>query len=116
MDKRYYKVIDGKTVFYNGMVVLGDYQVFNPTEEQILEAGYQEWVPPVIPEPTEEEIAAREKEEEIYRLRCELEEEDYKIIKCAEAQLCGEELPYDIAVLHASREAKRARINELEEE
>ena len=41
---------------------------------------------------------------------------DYKIIKCAEAQAVGEALPYDAAKLHADRQAKRDRINAIEDE
>lgn len=41
---------------------------------------------------------------------------DYKIIKCAEAQAVGEPLPYDAAKLHADRQAKRDRINAIENE
>ena len=53
-------------------------------------------------------------EEQISKLKAQLESTDYKIIKCSEAQLMGEELPYDISELHAERQALRDRINELE--
>lgn len=43
-----------------------------------------------------------------------LAETDYQIIKCSEYQLAGVELPYDIAALHAQRQAIRDQINELE--
>jgi hypothetical protein len=52
--------------------------------------------------------------QEIESLKAELTETDYKIIKCSEYQLAGLELPYDIATLHAERQALRDRINELE--
>lgn len=52
--------------------------------------------------------------EQISKLKAQLESTDYKIIKCSEAQLVGEELPYDITALHAERQALRDRINELE--
>ena len=52
---------------------------------------------------------------EIERLKAELSATDYKIIKCSEYSLNGQELPYDIAELHAQRQALRDRINELEE-
>lgn len=52
--------------------------------------------------------------EQIAKLKAQLESTDYKIIKCSEAQLVGEELPYDISELHAERQALRDRINELE--
>jgi len=65
-----------------------------------------------IPEPTEEEI----KKHRIAELKAELDTMDYKIIKCIEYQLAGLDLPYDIAELHAQRQAIRNEINELEEQ
>ena len=53
-------------------------------------------------------------EEQIAALKTELSSTDYKIIKCSEASLVGEELPYDIVALHAERQAIRNQINELE--
>ena len=55
-----------------------------------------------------------EVQEEIASLKAELQSTDYKIIKCSEAQLVGEELPYDIVALHEERQALRDKINELE--
>ena len=46
--KKYYKVVDGNVVFAGKNIVLGDMRIFNPTEEQLIEAGYQEWVEPEI--------------------------------------------------------------------
>lgn len=43
-----------------------------------------------------------------------LEETDYRVIKCYEASLAGEQAPYDIGALHKEREEWRMRINELE--
>ena len=65
-----------------------------------------------IPEPTEEE----KKQVRIAELKLALNSTDYKIIKCSECSLAGEELPYDIAELHAARQALRDEINELEGE
>ena len=53
-------------------------------------------------------------EEQITSLKIQLSSTDYKIIKCSEAQLLGEELPYDIVSLHVERQALRDKINELE--
>ena len=53
-------------------------------------------------------------EEQIAKLKAQLESTDYKIIKCSEAQMVGEALPYDIVALHGERQALRDRINELE--
>ena len=53
-------------------------------------------------------------EEQIAELKAQLSSTDYKIIKCSEAQLVGEEMPYDIAAIHAERQAIRDKINALE--
>ena len=52
--------------------------------------------------------------EKIAKLKKQLSATDYKVIKCSECQLLGEEMPYDIAALHAERQAIRDEINELE--
>lgn len=52
--------------------------------------------------------------EEIAELKRQLQSTDYKIIKCSECQLLGMEMPYDVAELHAARQALRDKINELE--
>lgn len=53
--KQYCKIINGKTIWFDGRIVLGDKQIFNPTEDKILAAGYREYVPEPDPEPTPEE-------------------------------------------------------------
>ena len=53
---------------------------------------------------------------EIERLKSELQESDYKVIKCAEAMVVGAEMPYDVESLHKERQALRDKINELESE
>jgi hypothetical protein len=47
-------------------------------------------------------------------VRSELENSDYKIIKCYEASLTGAPMPYDLQALVASREALRQKIREYE--
>lgn len=51
---------------------------------------------------------------EIKKAKAELDSTDYQVIKCYEASLTGESLPYDVQELHANRQALRDRINELE--
>lgn len=51
---------------------------------------------------------------EVETLKNILADSDYKITKCYEASLVGEELPYDIKELHSERQKIRDRINELE--
>lgn len=53
---------------------------------------------------------------DIESLKSELQESDYKVIKCAEALTIGAEMPYDVASLHTVRQALRDKINELESE
>lgn len=67
------------------------------------------------PQPTAEELMDR-RYMEIERLKSELQESDYKVIKCAEAMAVGAEMPYDVASLHKERQALRDKINELESE
>lgn len=53
-------------------------------------------------------------EQQIAELKTQLSATDYKVIKCSECQLLGIEMPYDVAELHAERQAIRDQINELE--
>ena len=101
---------DGQTC--NGKKVMIDGRwVFNPTAEQLAEAGWTLVAPQA---PTSEEIAQQQREARIWELKDLLAQGDYKIIKCAEAQLTNEPMPYDIAALVAERNAYRNEINELE--
>lgn len=99
------QTINGKKIVVDGRVIL------NPTKEQLQEAGWREVVPPTL---TEEEIAQHQREQRIWELKDQLAQGDYKIIKCAEAQLTGEPMPYDIEALVAERNQWRKEINELE--
>lgn len=56
------------------------------------------------------------KSEEIELLKSELQESDYKVIKCAEAMTIGVDMPYDVASLHKERQALRDKINKLEDQ
>ena len=56
---RYYKIIDNETVFFTGNVLRTENgTTINPTEEQMLDAG---WMVYVEPEPTAEELLAQAK-------------------------------------------------------
>ena len=50
--KQYYKIIDGKTVFFRNPLVVGEMQIINPSEEILLAAGWLEYIPPE-PEPVD---------------------------------------------------------------
>lgn len=60
--------------------------------------------------------AEQQKQLEIAQLQKQLDDTDYKIIKCQEYSLAGLELPYDIEQLHNERQALRDKINELQEQ
>lgn len=66
--KRYYKIESGTRKWFNGILRVGGMQVINPSEEQILAAGYVEYVPPKPPAPTEGELLQKAKDEQIRKL------------------------------------------------
>lgn len=103
--KKYRKTIDGRTVIKprNQIVVVKDgRQIINPNEDTLLADGWEVYEPVIaaVPEVDPEDLAIGE-----------LGSSDYKIIKCMEAFLCGEPLPYDIVSLHAERQGLRDIIN-----
>ncbi len=51
---------------------------------------------------------------EIETRKKELSDSDYKIVKCYEASLLNNPLPYDVEELHQSRQRIRNEINQLE--
>ena len=64
----------------------------------------------------EDDGVEKPKDERIAELKEQLSATDYKVIKCSECQLAGEPIPYDVAALHAERQAIRDEINKLEQE
>lgn len=62
----------------------------------------------------EKRFDRRKIRDEIEAHKTALSDSDYKITKCYEASLLGQELPYDVAALHTERQALRDKINELE--
>lgn len=104
--KKYRKTIDGRTVIKprNQIVVVKDgKQIINPSEATLMADGWEVYEPVILP--------AEDVVPEDDRALSELAEGDYKVIKCMEAFLCGEPLPYDIAALHAERQALRDKVN-----
>jgi hypothetical protein len=55
-----------------------------------------------------------EQRTEITDLKAQLDATDYKVIKNAECNLAGVELPYDAKELHNERQTLRDKIDELE--
>ena len=63
---RYYKLIDGKTVFYKDPLIVDGMQIYNPSDELIKAAGWMEYTPPPTPpvdntkyEPYTEDVVAK---------------------------------------------------------
>ena len=51
--------IDKDGNFWGGVsIVIDDIRIWNPSDEQLIEAGYTEYIPPTPPEPTPEELKA----------------------------------------------------------
>lgn len=88
------------TVEKNGKTVVEKKRRYTPEDFEI--------VMMYIPNPVETA------EEKIVALKNQLANSDYKVIKCVESNLAGEELPYDINELHKERNAIREEINRLE--
>lgn len=65
--KVFYKEIDNQIVFYHGeKIILGEWQIINPTNEQLEEAGWLEYIPEEHPEP--QKTLEQVKEEKIAEL------------------------------------------------
>ena len=131
--KEYVKLQNGKIIyppkFYNNIIN------YDRNEKALIKDGWKEYIVEStdleLPdgkeyyryyEETDTTITAkfgvRDKkviptDETIEPLKEQLNATDYKIIKCVEYQLAGEELPYDIKLLHQERQALRNKINEL---
>ena len=52
---------------------------------------------------------------DLMNYQVELEKEDYKVIKCMECSILGEELPYNMEELHLKRQNFRDLINETQD-
>lgn len=102
----------------DGRILSATFAKYNPNgvlvdelpEGNIADYRYENGVYVHDPLPEPESSAA----EQIAELKAQLEATDYKVIKCSEAQMAGAEMPYDVAELHAERQAIRNKINELE--
>lgn len=63
----------------------------------------------------EVKVDIKARRDEISVLKAKLSGSDYKIIKCYESSLLGDDAPYNLAELHQERQSIRDRINVLEE-
>ena len=101
--------------------VTGSLQVKNKIYQAVLSFKQNnkwktKWVSTKVPAVKGNKKQAQAKLEEIKKnFQEELNNTDYKIIKCSEYQLAGLEIPYNIAELHANRQRLRDKINELQE-
>lgn len=114
--KKFYKLLNGNLIIKDKnqiMITRQGMNIFNPGEDILLEEGWLEYV---VQEPTEKQIEQIKQQKEVSDSKTSLENSDYKIIKCMEAYLCGEELPYNIKKLHAERNNYRNIINKYGEQ
>jgi len=115
--KKYYKIVDGKIIFANNNSVIdfNGVSIFNPTDEYLLKAGYQEYIEGNEDNHNNEYDAEKLALcREMKTLKQDLADGDYKIIKCFEAFMTDKKLPYDLANLIVERDNMRNRINEIE--
>lgn len=103
------KELDGYLEFvpseFNGY--LGEYEAAKPYYVEEYEKVVQKWE---VVENDKTKILAK-----IDVLKGELEQTDYKVIKCYEAALSSSsEMPYDVNTLISERQAKRDEINSLQ--
>lgn len=113
MGKKYYKIVDGKIIFADNVIIYNGEQIFWPSEDILIAAGYQEYEEDES-EQTEYDAEKQALIDEMNILKRQLTDEDYKIIKCSEAFMSGNELPYDLEDLITKRNNRRSRINEIE--
>lgn len=66
--RRYYRIENGIRKWFKNVLIVDGMQIINPSEEQLLNAGYVEFIPPAKEEPTEEELLRKAKEEKLKRL------------------------------------------------
>lgn len=66
--KRYCKEENGIKIWFNGVLKVDGRQIINPSEEQLLAAGYVEYVPPTPEAPTEEELLVEAKRRKLSEL------------------------------------------------
>ena len=91
MKTRYYKIIDGKTVFYGGeIIIIGDRQIINPTEEQLTECGGIKYVPEVYT-PTPQQLLEQARQEKLMEI--ESYDNSQEVNECL-IHYQGETIPY----------------------
>ena len=68
--KQYYRIENDKKVFYYGQsIILGEWRISNPTEEQLLEAGWIIYEAPEPEEPSQEELLENSKQSKLEELQ-----------------------------------------------
>lgn len=134
---RYAKINENGTLtFAPRCVIYDNKQLFNPPADVLAILGYKSMSDIPYPEQEDgqdecyyvnryeereseivqiwEETAPPASTVDVRQLKAQLAQSDYKIIKCAEYQLASLPLPYEIAQIHAERQAIRDQINEVE--
>lgn len=98
------------------------YKPVDPIDESKHETSREDYTIRIIPYDAGDRISfnyvevpdLQKVKNEIVTLKKSLADSDYKIIKCYEASLCGEDMPYDVVAVRSERQAIRDRINQIE--
>lgn len=105
---KYYKLINNKTIFFNGILKIDGKQIINPTEEQLKADGWMEYEPPTAEpyQPTYEE-----KVEQLIRERYSVSDE-LAILRQRDSKI--EEFSEYFAYCEECKAKARAEISEAE--
>ncbi|MGN1219199.1 MAG: hypothetical protein ACI4TD_14695 [Phocaeicola sp.] len=98
------------------------YKPIDPIDESRQETSKENYTIRIIPYDAGDRISfdyvevpdLQKVNNEINALKDSLADSDYKVIKCYEASLCGEKMPYDIIAIRSERQAIRDKINKIE--
>ena len=123
--KQYYKIIDGKTVFYHDPLIVNGMQIYNPSEELILAAGWMEYTPPEPApidytkyEPYEEEVVAKLKQLLQEQVKQQTDEEALENIELFPTwqSMIGKQVEIDTRLYHDDRLWKVRQTHTVQEE
>lgn len=97
------------TTYHDGVLFSGI-----PSAEQLEHWGYTVYVPPTLPEPTQEEIAEQQRQERMEEILTLLRDTDYIILKKAEGIDISEYDAKYVGGFLSWRQSLRDEYNELE--
>lgn len=121
--KRYVKNIDGVTVFYKDPLIIGEMQIYNPSEELLLADGWVEYIAPkpepyVKYEPYTEEVVDKLKKLLQGQVKQQTDEEALNNIELFPTwkELIGKQVEINTRLFHDNRLWKVRQTHTVQEE